>query len=665
MRRFPLSPFPGISGSSGRSPAWRLGPFSLSPQRVLSLVLSVLLLATFLESWAVPLPAAHASSTLPSPPASMTFQQFLKEGRHDKVYHGPLTGTLPPSPKPQHPTDYAHLPPSAEPPTMKPIIQALSASFLQSGSSSASRLDLLGSDGRLEVRIQPGTFDVSHAIVSGGSQPVGALSLQLTQLQGYYVGQSTSLGSYQLQLVDSRGQALSGVQLRNPITLVYHYQQAAMDALGLDPGRVVLSIPQLIAAALKAKKPVTPFELLMQNDPTTHTLTAQSTALTGLTLNLTTEPQNQSPPTLHLASVQGNSGQLTYSYPLQVPPGPGGFQPQLQLNYSSSGPNERHAATTPAGDVGDGWSLSLGSISEETYGSTQWYFLNDVAGTGDRLIPTGSNNLYDTQHISYLRIQQVNPGTATTCFHIWEKAGTYYELGCTADSLQYWTDGNGIRHNYRWDVNKIVAPNEGSSSGTYKMILAKYVQDSVTSSGHTTIRDAAIEQITYGVTSNPNTALSSITGTVDFHYYAPTAHPPFADAYPSTNYNCTGTPPDGTSTTWRCDDPIQKSGGFTAPTVFSTLSLQWVTSYVSDDSSSSRKDVRYDFTYSDTPYQNCTDPLTLAPGYCAGEHVLMSITPTVYQSGTAHQLKGVVFGYTTPQQDTYFDSTQTVGGQPY
>ena len=43
----------------------------------------------------------------------------------------------------------------------------------------------------------------------------------------------------------------------------------------------------------------------------------------------------------------------------------------------------------------------------------------------------------------------------------------------------------------------------------------------------------------------------------------------------------------------------------------------------------------------------------------------MSATPTVYQNSTSHQLKGMVFGYTTGQQDTYTDLSQTVGGQPY
>ena len=93
--------------------------------------------------------------------------------------------------------------------------------------------------------------------------------------------------------------------------------------------------------------------------------------------------------------------------------------------------------------------------------------------------------------ISYLKIQQ-GPSTTSPAFHVWDKSGTYYELGCTGDSLQYWTDSTGTRTNYRWDVDKIVAPSEGPSSSYYKVILASYVQDSVTpTGGYTTIRDAS------------------------------------------------------------------------------------------------------------------------------------------------------------------------------
>ena len=151
-------------------------------------------------------------------------------------------------------------------------------------------------------------------------------------------------------------------------------------------------------------------------------------------------PQTQSPPTPHFAQVGDNSGQLTYDYPLQVPPGPGGFAPKLSLNYSTSRINERHNPTTPADEVGDGWRLDLGAITAEEYPASStaqgtWYFLKGVANISDRLVPDTTNtsgNFYQTEHISHMRIIRVS-GASGDCFHIWDESGMYYELGCTTE----------------------------------------------------------------------------------------------------------------------------------------------------------------------------------------------------------------------------------------
>ncbi|MGH2496411.1 MAG: RHS repeat-associated core domain-containing protein [Ktedonobacteraceae bacterium] len=550
----------------------------------------------------------------------------------------------------------------------------------QTAGSSAKSLDLSGSDGRLEIVIQPGTFDLTKATTASGVAPQGSLTLHFTQVSGHFVGWLDELGTYQLQLLDSHGNVVNGILLRTPITFIYHYQPAELNVLGIDASHLLMTWPGLMAAAQKAHTSTANLSIPLKNDPAAHTLTGQSSVLDSNIIKFgIATPTDQAPSALHLASVQGNSGQYTYSYPLQVAPGPNGFAPQLALVYSSSGPNERHSLTSPAGDMGDGWSLSLGSISVENYpdGST-YYFLNDVAGVGDRLIPTATAGFFATEHVSYLRIQQINPGTNGTCFHVWDKSGTYYELGCTNKnisntSLQYWKDSSGNQHDYEWDVNKIIAPNEGQNAGTYRLMLVNYVQDSTTDShGNVTIRAATMEQVTYGLSSDEGT-LSVTVGTVDFHYLAPTANGSWADAYAyGTNYNCSsGTQPGGHPSNMRCDDPEQElpSGShFAAPTVLNTLTLTSLTSYVGTDSTG-YKAYRYDFVYNDTPYTttNCIDTTGLS-GYCAGEHVLTQITPSVYQyvngQPQQHSLFATSFGYTS-LQDTYSDSGQIVGGKTY
>jgi len=669
-------------------------------QVLLCALLLLVVLSGVIGGWSTGLFSSHAAGPLPGAPASMTFAQYLKQGRNDGVYRGPIKFPhgVPAVQVPKGATapSSAQFPPSAEPATMKPISQALDASFL-AGSTGASPLDLAGSDGRLEVHLQPGSLDLSHASGAAGSALSGALTFQLSQNFGHFEGMFNLLGSYQVQVVDSQGQVINGIQMHAPATFVYHYQPAELLGLNLDPAHILISWPTLIAAAQQAKLPTTGMSSVMSDDPVAHTLTGQSMVLGPASFDLGGDPANQAPPIPHLGSVQGNTGQLSYSYPLQVPPGTGGFAPPLLLTYSSSNTNERHSPHSPAGDEGEGWSLSLGSITSEVYPTspnpTTWYFLNGIDNSGDRLILYDSTNLlYYTEHLSYLRVQQVTSSVTTQpCFKVWDTSGTYYELGCTLDSLQYSTDSSGTRHNYQWDVNKIVAPNEGSSSPSYKLILVSYLQDctptaessSTCPSGTKTIRDAVMKQIVYGYASSTNVsslASTATAGTVDFSYYAPFNYSPWAQAYyqyPS-NYTCSNTPP--ASTSLRCDDPINYPGppSVTAPTVMSTFSPISVTSYVGTDSSTSTTAYSYDFTFQDRSfYQDgspwpCKDPTTLNKEYCAGEHLLTGITPSVWQNGTKHLLKGMSLTYspytgTGSLQNTYYDSLHQVGSpaQPY
>ena len=141
------------------------------------LLMLLLLLSQVLGNWGFLVkPAEAASASTPrSTPPSFTFQQYLKQGpQHAAVPAGP------PSPYPQPPKSSsakAVTPkPSAEPPTMQPISQPLTSAFL-AGSAGASPLDLKGSDGRMEVQLQPGSLDLSHASIASGNAPVGTLTL--------------------------------------------------------------------------------------------------------------------------------------------------------------------------------------------------------------------------------------------------------------------------------------------------------------------------------------------------------------------------------------------------------------------------------------------------------------------------------------------------------
>jgi hypothetical protein len=196
------------------------------------------------------------------------------------------------------------------------------------------------------------------------------------------------------------------------------------------------------------------------------------------------------------------------------------------------------------------------------------------------------------------------------CFYVWDTSGTYYEFGCTADSLQYRNDSNGI-HYYRWDVDKIVAPSNGPNA-SYKMITFYYVQDCVPVAYPcpltSTVRDAALKQILYGY-STSTASIGTVTGKVDFFYRAPAVPPGqsyWITAY-GNNYNgCVPPPGVPNPTTMRCDDPLTYNGPpvIPPPAVMSTLSLQAVTSSVADSGGVVHPAFSYNLTYQDTPFSN-------------------------------------------------------------
>ncbi|MHB8598226.1 MAG: hypothetical protein ACYDER_15595 [Ktedonobacteraceae bacterium] len=119
-----------------------------------------------------PIPSAFAASSSPAhpKPGALTFQHYLQQGRHNKTASGPFIppAKVPLAPGTQHDKPGPALP-SAEPPTMKPLTATLSPSFL-SGVPGATSLDLTSSDGRLEVQLAPGAFDLSHASISTGKK---------------------------------------------------------------------------------------------------------------------------------------------------------------------------------------------------------------------------------------------------------------------------------------------------------------------------------------------------------------------------------------------------------------------------------------------------------------------------------------------------------------
>ncbi|GER88986.1 hypothetical protein KDW_31480 [Dictyobacter vulcani] len=295
----------------------------------------------------------------------------------------------------------------------------------------------LSTDKQLSIDIPAGTVSASQVQAAGGT-----ITLHVDQMSGFSGGAAGGhiiLGTYQLRLVDAAGKLLTTLRLAQPLSLQYHLLTgqkglvwdnqevyalwngatdnvqgaAASVPSSSDPMARLATARQTIRSPrlMKTRKDVaketwsvstslTPQEVSLAPAPTVGANTAKANALmtaaaASSTVTFSTAAPQASWGTASELGVSLSSGSLEYSYPLSVPVGPGGFTPPVDLSYSSSAVNETHNVQAAAPWVGEGWSLSLGSISwsqlNVTPGSTNRlenvWTINDPGGASGQLIP--------------------------------------------------------------------------------------------------------------------------------------------------------------------------------------------------------------------------------------------------------------------------------------
>ena len=197
-------------------------------------------------------------------------------------------------------------------------------------------------------------------------------------------------------------------------------------------------------------------------------------------------PLSNGPGRVMAAQVNMHSGASTFDYPIELPPGPGGFQPSVAFNYNSASVDEMKNKRDMGSWVGTGWSLNLGKINLDL--NTSKYYL-DMGGTSYELISTDSIN-YHTNPEQYLKITR-----STNTWDIWDKSGTHYQYGGTADSQQYtYTTAQTY---YRWDLNLIQDTNGNKATISY----ARDIQI-VTPNAY--VRSAYPEYLKYNFDQNNN-----------------------------------------------------------------------------------------------------------------------------------------------------------------
>lgn len=228
-------------------------------------------------------------------------------------------------------------------------------------------------------------------------------------------------------------------------------------------------------------------------DVVARTVTARLDHFSGISIG--TDPNISGPGLIQHFQNDLHSGAATADYPIEVPAGPGGFQPKLVLTYNSARVDEMKSAKATGSWTGLGWSLDLGRVSYDDASQRRYLQLN---GEGYELWQNSADNdsrRWHTKSESYYLILFEN-----NVWKVWDKAGTYYEFGGTSDSQQFYWNYNGAWNAvyYRWDLNVMRDTHSNR-------ILVEYYQDQVddcsASPCHQYVRAAYPKDVYYGTTS--------------------------------------------------------------------------------------------------------------------------------------------------------------------
>lgn len=145
------------------------------------------------------------------------------------------------------------------------------------------------------------------------------------------------------------------------------------------------------------------------------------------------------------------SGAFSYTYPIDIPDGINGMQPDISLTYNSQAGN---------GSTGIGWNLNgFPTISRDTSYPVNWSSSDQFIYNGQRLIKdTSKSNIYHAEEISFEKIEFVNG----SYWVVTQKNGTKYYFGNTSDSK---IEAVGRTEARVWALSKVV-----DSHGNYYVI---------------------------------------------------------------------------------------------------------------------------------------------------------------------------------------------------
>lgn len=244
-----------------------------------------------------------------------------------------------------------------------------------------------------------------------------------------------------------------------------------------------------------------------------------------------------------------SSGAFTYSYPIQVPPVPGGLEPSVALNYNSQAVDGLTSSTNgQASWIGDGWNYSPGfiergyqSCEQKPPGATNWvksgdqcWSSNDTVtlsldGQDTTLVQDGTTGTWRAQRDSNEKISYLT-GTSNGTHDggywvVTAPDGTSYYFGLNqlpgyasgdATTNSAWTlpvfatssgqpcynatfSASYCAQAWRWNLDYVTDPHSDAMAYFYQTETNNYSRDNATTADASYIQAGALSTIEYGL----------------------------------------------------------------------------------------------------------------------------------------------------------------------
>lgn len=209
-----------------------------------------------------------------------------------------------------------------------------------------------------------------------------------------------------------------------------------------------------------------------------------------------------------------HAGAATYTIPIPLLPGPGGFKPpDPNLTYNSARVDEMKSANAMGSIVGIGWEINLPAIFRDP--ATGRYYLQ-IDGATDELIQTGTEGTattWSTRNEQYRRIRSKTVAGQHAVFIVTQKDGTQFRFGTTTDldtpvtTLQrwYWTwdQTNGWKQEfYQIDIGRVIDTRGNYADYMFTQSLYAYCPPGAPTPCPNTVKDSAPWYLYWGANLN-------------------------------------------------------------------------------------------------------------------------------------------------------------------